>query len=71
VPDETWGEAIVAVVEPEPGADVDEAAIIAHVKDHLAAYKAPKRVVTTDSIARAPNGKVDHKRLKQYAADHV
>ena len=28
-----------------PGDDVDEAALIAHVKSHLAAYKAPKRVV--------------------------
>ena len=71
IPDEKWGEAIVAVVEAEPGASVDENDVIAHVKAHLAAFKAPKRVVAIDSIGRAPNGKVDYKRLKEYAAGQV
>jgi fatty-acyl-CoA synthase len=69
VPDERFGEAITAVVEPEPGTDVDEAAVIAHVKQHLAAYKAPKRVIVVDTIGRAPNGKVDYKRTRQHAID--
>ena len=69
VPDEKFGEAITAVVEPAPGAQVDEAALIAHVKEHLAHYKAPKRVLTIDTIGRAPNGKVDYKRMTTYAVD--
>src|SRR5207244_3687642 len=44
VPDERFGEAITAMVEPRPGTSVDEADVIAHVKGRLAAYKAPKRV---------------------------
>ena len=48
--------------------DVDEADVIAHVKERLASFKAPKRVLTVDTIGRAPNGKVDYKRLKAYAA---
>ncbi|MDQ2648710.1 MAG: acyl-CoA synthetase [Actinomycetota bacterium] len=71
VPDEKFGEAITAVVELSPGADLDEAAIIAHVKGKLAAYKAPKRVLGIDTIGRAPNGKVDYKRLKGWAAEQV
>jgi 3-oxocholest-4-en-26-oate---CoA ligase len=72
VPDEKFGEAITAVVEPAPGVDaVDEADVIAHVKAKLAAYKAPKRVLTVDTIGRAPNGKVDYKRLKQLAVERV
>jgi acyl-CoA synthetase (AMP-forming)/AMP-acid ligase II len=71
VPDEKWGEAIVAVVEPAPGATVDEAGVIAHVKANLAAFKAPKRVLTVGTIGRAPNGKVDYKRLKAYATEQV
>ena len=35
----------------------------------LAAYKAPKHVFVVDTIGRAPNGKVDYKRLKAYAVD--
>lgn len=69
VPDDRFGEAITAVVEPATGARVDEAALIAHVKEHLAHYKAPKRVLTIDSIGRAPNGKVDYKRMTAYAVD--
>ncbi len=63
VPDERFGSAITAVVEPEPGGDVDAAVLVAHVKEHLAAYKAPKHVVSVDSIGRAANGKLDYKGL--------
>jgi len=69
VPDDKFGEAIVAVVEPDTGAAIDEDALAAHVKEHLAGYKAPKQVVVIDTIGRAPNAKVDYKRLKAYALD--
>ena len=69
MPDEKFGEAITAVVEPRRDGPVDEAELIAHVKEHLAHYKAPKRVLTIDTIGRAPNGKVDYKRMKAYALD--
>jgi fatty-acyl-CoA synthase len=71
VPDEKWGEAIVAMVEAVSGVTVDEADVIAHVKSRLAAFKAPKRVLSVDSIGRAPNGKVDYKRLKSEAVERV
>jgi 3-oxocholest-4-en-26-oate---CoA ligase len=71
VPDETFGEAVTAVVELHPGGQLDEAELIAAVKAHLAGFKAPKRVLQIDTIGRAPNGKVDYKRLKAYAADQL
>jgi fatty-acyl-CoA synthase len=67
VPDEKFGEAITAMVELKPGEALDEASVISHVKSKLASYKAPKRVVQVPTIGRAPNGKVDYKRLKQDA----
>jgi acyl-CoA synthetase (AMP-forming)/AMP-acid ligase II len=63
VPDERFGEAITALVEPHAGDTVDEAALIAHVKERLAHYKAPKRVFAIDTVGRAANGKLDYKRL--------
>jgi 3-oxocholest-4-en-26-oate---CoA ligase len=69
VPDEKWGEAITALVEPHAGDVVDPAELIAHVKSRLAAYKAPKRVVAVGSIGRAANGKLDYKRLRSDAID--
>jgi fatty-acyl-CoA synthase len=74
VPDDKFGEAITAVVETVDGVsadDVDGDEIIAHVKSKLAAYKAPKRVLVVSTIGRAPNGKVDYKRLKAYATEKV
>ena len=69
LPDDRFGETVCAVVEPEDGADVEEDEIIAHVKARLAAFKAPRRVVTVPTIGRAPNGKVDYKRLRQEAVE--
>jgi len=71
VPDDRFGEVVTAVVEPEADALVDEAEVIAHVRRHLAAYKAPKRVLTVATIGRAPNGKVDYRRLKAYAEEQL
>jgi fatty-acyl-CoA synthase len=71
IPDEKFGEAITAVVELVPGGELDEATVIGHVKSKLAAYKAPKRVLMIDTIGRAPNGKVDYKRLKGWAAHEL
>jgi 3-oxocholest-4-en-26-oate---CoA ligase len=71
LPDDKFGEAITAVVEPRPGEQVDESALIEHVKAHLASFKAPKRVVVVQTIGRAPNGKVDYKRIKREAADEL
>ena len=67
IPDDRFGETICAVVEAEPGHTPDLATLSEHVKAHLAAYKAPRHLVPIDTIGRAPNGKVDYKRLKAHA----
>jgi len=67
VPDERFGEAITALVEPHEGETIDEAILIAHVRTTLAAYKSPKRILTIDTVGRAANGKLDYKSLKAEA----
>lgn len=69
VPDDRFGEAIVALVEPRDESEIDEAIVISHVKERLAHYKAPKRVLTIDSIGRSPAGKVDYKGLRNRALE--
>ncbi len=71
LPDERFGQAITAVVELRPSADLDEAGMIAHVKERLAHYKAPKRVLSIDTVGRAPNGKLDYKALTAWAVERV
>jgi acyl-CoA synthetase (AMP-forming)/AMP-acid ligase II len=69
VPDERFGERVVALVEPDSGRELDESALIAHVKQRLAGYKAPRQVFTMASLERGPNGKLDHRRLKAIAVE--
>ncbi|MGA0604761.1 acyl-CoA synthetase [Phenylobacterium sp. VNQ135] len=67
VPDARFGERICAVVEPEAGAAPGLAELSAHVREHLAGYKAPRELILVDTIGRAPNGKVDYKAIKDRA----
>ena len=71
VPDERFGEAITALVELQPGAALDEPALVAHVKERLAHFKAPKRVLDIASMGRAANGKLDYKSLKAEAVERL
>ncbi|GAT16254.1 AMP-dependent synthetase and ligase [Mycolicibacterium thermoresistibile] len=67
-PDERWGEAVCAVVVCEPGADVTLEAVQAEVRQRLAAYKIPRRLVIVDELPVLPSGKVDKKRLRAQVA---
>jgi acyl-CoA synthetase (AMP-forming)/AMP-acid ligase II len=71
VPDDRLGHAVTALVEPIPGASIDEASLVAHVKEHLAGYKAPKRVIRVASVARAANGKLDYRALATLAVERL
>jgi fatty-acyl-CoA synthase len=72
IPHPTYGESIVAVVEPVEGApEASEAELVAHVKERLASYKAPRRVRTVLTIGRAPNGKVDYKRHRAESIEEI
>jgi acyl-CoA synthetase (AMP-forming)/AMP-acid ligase II len=70
VPDDTWGEAVKAVVELNPGAEVTEAELIALCKEKLGGVMAPKSVDFIPSLPRSPVGKVLKKDLRNpYWAD--
>jgi acyl-CoA synthetase (AMP-forming)/AMP-acid ligase II len=69
VPDERWGEAVCALVEPSVNATISENAVVTYVKTRLAGFKAPKRVFVVDSLARAPSGKLDYQRLRTEAVE--
>lgn len=65
-PDADFGEAVVAFVEPRAGCRTPDAArIVAHARAHLAAYKAPKRIVFVDALPRNAMGKVQKSLLRQ------
>ena len=71
VPDERWGERVVAVVQPAPGATLDLATLQQHTRDSVAGYKVPRDLVIVDKIVRSPAGKADYRWAKQAAVDAV
>ncbi|HUV09638.1 MAG TPA: hypothetical protein VMX12_01590, partial [Acidimicrobiia bacterium] len=67
VPDPRWGERVVAVVQGRDGARPEIATIDAHVREHIAGYKAPRDLVFVDAIVRSPSGKPDYRWAKETA----
>jgi len=62
--DEEFGEALMAVVEPQPGVTLDIASIRAQLKTQLADYKVPKHVEIQANLPREDSGKIFKRRLR-------
>ncbi|WKB51255.1 malonate--CoA ligase [Eleftheria terrae] len=65
VPHPDFGEAVVAVAVARPGVLLQEAALIAALKDALANYKVPKRVFVVAELPRNTMGKVQKALLRE------
>jgi long-chain acyl-CoA synthetase len=68
VPDEEWGEIVVAAVEPHGGV-VGSAALAGEIvewcRDRLAHYKCPRRVEFVEALPRHDNGKLYKHQLRE------
>jgi len=64
IPDEEFGEALMAVVEPQPGVALDLASIRARLKASLADYKVPKHIEIQSGLPREDSGKIFKRRLR-------
>jgi long-chain acyl-CoA synthetase len=64
VPDATMGEEVVAAVALRPGQSADEGALIAFVKERVAAYKYPRRIWMLEALPKGPTGKILKLELK-------
>jgi 3-oxocholest-4-en-26-oate---CoA ligase len=69
VDDDKFGQAVTAVASLEDGSTTTEAQVIESVKNELARFKAPKRVIFVANVPRAPNGKADYKTARSLAFD--
>ena len=66
VPDSMMGEKVGAVIVPLPGATVDQQAVVAYAREHLADFKVPQFIaVRGDPLPRNPNGKVLKAQLRE------
>lgn len=65
IPDEKWGELVMAFVVTGPGATLTEAEVIAWTKQKLAGYKCPKRIEFRSELARTATGKLQKFKLRE------
>ena len=68
IPDETWGERVVAVVATQNGT-VTEGELKDAVRRRLAGYKVPRAIVLLPALPRTPTGKLELARVRSLAAD--
>ncbi|MGX1544714.1 acyl-CoA synthetase [Streptomyces adustus] len=67
LPDERWIEAVTAIVVPR--GEATEAELIAHAREKLAPFKAPKRVLFVDTLPRNASGKILKRELRDRFSD--
>jgi acyl-CoA synthetase (AMP-forming)/AMP-acid ligase II len=65
VPDDTWGEAVKAVVVLRPGLLATEADLVRHCRELLADFKKPRSVDFVAELPRNPNGKISRKAVRE------
>lgn len=64
VPDEKWGEAVIAHVVVRSDAVLDESDLRGYLAERLAGFKKPKRYVFVDELAKTVYGKIDKKAIR-------
>ena len=69
VPHPRWVEAVVAMVVVKPGRSLEAGQVMAFCAEHLAGFKAPKKVVITDTLPKNPSGKLVKRELRLQNAE--
>jgi long-chain acyl-CoA synthetase len=64
IPDAEFGEALCAVVQPQPGAGLKESDVKSFLRDHLARYKVPKVIEFRSELPREDSGKIFKRKLR-------
>jgi fatty-acyl-CoA synthase len=65
LPDTRFGEIVTLVASRK--SDISETELIDYVKDQIATYKAPRRIIFVDAVYRSPSGKADYRWAKEIA----
>ena len=71
MPDEKFGQKIVAVVSTVDNKELDQLQLIEDARKTIAGYKLPKAIIFTNEVQRAPNGKANYKWAKSFAEEKL
>jgi long-chain acyl-CoA synthetase len=64
IPDEEFGESVMAVVQPMPGVTLDADSLRAELRRGLAGFKVPRRIDFADDLPREDSGKIFKRKLR-------
>ncbi len=70
LPDERWGEMVTALVVPRDGMAIEPGDLETFCRQHLAAFKVPKRIDVVPDLPRNPMGKVQKFRIIEDLTDN-
>lgn len=65
IPDEKWGEAVIAYVVPNGKTHVDKDELVELCKNYLAGFKKPKEIYIVDSLPKSSYGKILKRELRK------
>ncbi len=65
IPDDEYGEAVAALVEPLDNATLTEVDLRAHLSKHLAKYKVPRLIEFRTDLPREDTGKIFKRKLRE------
>ncbi|MET0908365.1 MAG: fatty acid--CoA ligase, partial [Ilumatobacteraceae bacterium] len=72
IPSDDWGELVHAVIVTRDGAELDEDAVNAFAREHLASYKVPRSISWIDELPKTGSGKILKRELRApYWADRA
>jgi fatty-acyl-CoA synthase len=71
VPDERFGEQIMAWIQKREGSELTEAAVVDYCKGRIAHFKVPRYVRFTDEFPMTVTGKIQKYRLREMAIDEL
>lgn len=65
IPDEKWGEAIIAFVTLRPGVSCEAEDLLRHCEGRIADYKKPRSIVFLDDLPKSSVGKIARRTLRE------
>jgi acyl-CoA synthetase (AMP-forming)/AMP-acid ligase II len=69
LPDDRWGQRVVAVVAAAPGTAPELESLREHARSSLAGFKLPREIIVVDAVERTPAGKADYKWARAIAEE--
>lgn len=71
IPDDQWGESVVAYVVPNGKVDFEETELVELCKEHLASFKKPKDIRIVEQLPKSSYGKILKRELRKQHLEEV